>query len=483
MVQYNILIIDDDKEVGNFFAYLLDNSLYKLEIVHDGKQALNKLQNNQFQLALVDLKLPDTDGIALLEKIKEFQSSCEVIIMTGYSTIKSAVKAIQLGAFDYINKPFENIDELECIIKKALEEQKTAVTDKNYGEICNKVGLILGENEKFKKLINFAAKVAPKDLNILITGETGTGKELMARFVHLCSKRKDEAFLAINCSAIVESLLESELFGHEKGSFTGASHQRKGFFQLADRGTLFLDEIGEASIGIQVKLLRAIETGEFIPIGATKKISSDVRIVAATNIDLEEAVANNNFRQDLFYRLDVLRIHLPPLRERREDIPYLVDHILEKRINKKGLKTKGIAFKTVKKLMEYHWPGNIRELINAVEQSAALAEGSLILPKHLPEKIFKGTNETTNHKKISLEDIEKYSEEQLISIFKELKEVIWEISKKIPDKIGPWPQKTLAEVEQDMIEMAMQSCKGNVTAAAKLLGIGRNTLYRKLKNN
>ncbi|WP_028307071.1 sigma-54-dependent transcriptional regulator [Desulfitibacter alkalitolerans] len=482
MYQYNILIIDDDTEVGNFFTYLLDNLTYKLEIVHDGRQALNKLQKNQFQLALVDLKLPDTDGIALLGKIKETQNNCEVIIMTGYSTIKSAVKAIQLGAFDYINKPFENIYELECLVKKALEQQEVVVSYKNYEEACSQVGLVVGDNEKFRKLINFAAKVAPKDLNILITGETGTGKELMARFIHLCSKRKDEAFLAINCSAIVESLLESELFGHEKGSFTGASHQRKGFFQLADRGTLFLDEIGEASIGIQVKLLRAIETGEFIPIGATKKISTDVRIIAATNLDLEEAVVNNTFRQDLFYRLDVLRLHLPPLRERKEDIPLLVDYILEKRINKKGLKTKGFAFKTIKRLMEYPWPGNIRELINAIEQSTALAEGNMILPKHLPEKIFKGTNEISDSKKISLEDIDTYSEEQLISIANELNEIVWKISKKMPDKVGFWPQKTLEEVEQEMIEMAMQSCKGNITAAAKILGIGRNTLYRKVKN-
>ncbi len=353
-----------------------------------------------------------------------------------------------------------------------------------WAKTCENLGIIVGESERMAQIYSLADKIAKKDLSVLITGETGTGKDMMARFIHHASKRKDNPFFAINCGAVVETLLESELFGHEKGAFTGAGQQRKGIFQLVDKGTLFLDEIGEASPAIQVKLLRAIETGEFLPVGGEKKLYSDVRIVAATNVNLEQAVEKNTFRRDLFFRLDVVRIDLPPLRERREDIPLIAEEILARK-SRKGANVPKIAPKTILVLKEYHWPGNIRELINVMEQAIALTEGDMILPKHLPEKLW-GKNKKLKVTSLpSLQeiaiDIASYSEEQLGQIYRELDFLKTEIEKKNPHLRANSPQISLAEMEEMLIADTLQRCNGNITMAAKLLGVGRNTLYRKIE--
>ncbi|MGF7184854.1 two-component system NtrC family response regulator [Desulfitispora alkaliphila] len=450
MARPRVLVVDDEPEVLKFFSYLLEESNYRLQVASSGNKAKSLLDKNTFDLALLDLKLPDCSGLDILEYIKQGNSNCEVIIMTGYSTIKSAVKAIQLGALDYVNKPFEDIEQLEKLIEKAIQRShRDRLLEENYQDVCKELGIVVGNNANFRELLKLAVKIATKDLSVLITGETGTGKDLLARFVHQCSSRRNGPFFALNCGAVVDTLLESELFGYEKGAFTGADQRRQGFFQLAHSGTLFLDEIGEASQAIQVKLLRILESGEFIPVGGREKLYSDVRIIAATNVDLETAVAQDKFRQDLYFRLDVVRLHIPPLRERKEDIPDLAHHILQTKVKNKGIDVKGFALKTMESLKDYHWPGNIRELINVVEQSAVVAEGSLILPKHLPKKIVRdyAYGESTN-------------DNSAIEL----------ATKPI----------TLAEMERQLIISTLERCRGNITNAAKDLGIGRNTLYRKM---
>lgn len=481
----SILIVDDDPEVIKFFSYLLDGKPYELLYAQSGAAAYEILHKNKVAVALLDLKLPDSNGIEILKKIKEEQSDCQVIIMTGYSTTKSAVEAIRLGAFDYIEKPFEKIEQLEALIQQAITCGKGSLTDKrDWMEACNELGIVVGENKKMLDTFSLAAKIAKKDLTVLITGETGTGKDLMARFIHLCSKRKENSFFAINCGAVAESLLESELFGHEKGAFTGASQQRKGIFQLADQGTLFLDEIGESSPGIQVKLLRALESGEYMLVGGEKKQYSNVRVVAATNVDLEEAVKNNDFRRDLFFRLDVVRINLLPLRERKEDIPLLVETLLEKKSHQLEYKPT-MALKTMMLLKEYHWPGNIRELVNVMDQALALADGNVILPKHLPEKLRREkikvrSSGTTSFQEI-VQSLDHMSHDQLVAVHREIEGLKREIEKKLPHLKSLAPEVSLMEMEQQLISDTLHRCQGNISLAAKMLGVGRNTLYRKIE--
>ena len=291
------LVVDDEREVCNFFSYLLKNKGYEVETANTGKETLDKLASFQFNVALVDLKLPDNDGLNILKIIKEKQPECEVIIITGYSTVKSAVEAIQLGAFDYVEKPFVDIEEMEMLLEKALNVHTELEKLDKFQE---EYGFVVGKNPKMLRLIAAAQKIAKKNITVLIQGETGTGKEVLARYIHAVSHRSERPFLAFNCGAFTETLLESELFGHEKGSFTGAGSRKKGIFELAHRGTLFLDEIDSASSAIQVKLLRVLESGEFLRVGGEELCKVDVRIIAATNANLQLKVENNQFRVDLF---------------------------------------------------------------------------------------------------------------------------------------------------------------------------------------
>ncbi len=378
------LIVDDEQEVCNFFSYLLKKKGHRVITANSGAEAMEKITGNRFNTALVDLKLPDANGLDILKEIKNAQPDCEVIIITGYSTVKSAVEAIQLGAFDYVEKPFVDINDMEALLEKSLNVKPVS---EELSKARQEQGFIIGHSQKMLNLVSAAQKIAKKNITILIQGETGTGKEVLARYIHSVSHRSDRPFLAFNCGAFTETLLESELFGHEKGSFTGATHKKKGIFELAHKATLFLDEIDSASPAIQIKLLRVLETGEFLRVGGEEMCKVDVRIITATNADLSGKVAENKFREDLFYRLDVASLHLPPLRERQEDIELFVEFFLEKESKAKQIPLKQFNTEALELIKKHEWPGNIRELSNTVAQALLLSKGDLIEIDDLPERI------------------------------------------------------------------------------------------------
>lgn len=379
----NVLIIDDEREVCTFFLHLLEGKGYRVKLGSNGKDFFTFIQQYSFDLALIDVKLPDINGLELLKQLKAVQPSCKAIIMTGYSTVKTAVEAIKYGASDYIEKPFDDIDELEKMIEELLDNNVHASQHDMY-KLAETLGFIVGTNKEMNDLIKLAYKVAKKNVNVLIEGETGTGKEVLARFIHQASMRCDQPFIGINCGALSETLLESELFGHEKGAFTGALKEKKGIFEIANRGTLFLDEIGEASLVTQVKLLRVLETGEYIRVGGETVRKTNARIIAASHVNLSQAVKEKTFREDLLYRLDVVKLTIPPLRERIEDLPILIEHFLKK-LNS----TLSFSDDAVLQMKQYPWPGNVRELFNVVKRAVTLAEGetTIITPDYLPEKI------------------------------------------------------------------------------------------------
>jgi two-component system NtrC family response regulator len=391
LIKPAVLVIDDEVEVGNFLEYYFRVERgYPVAVANSGREVRELLKEKIFDLALVDLKLPDTDGITLLKMIIEVNPVCVVIIMTGYSTVKTAVEAIKLGAFDYVDKPFKDLDELDEIIDRAVNQilNKKSITNEEIAYLSSRYGIITSEDSPFKDLLLLCKKVASKKISILIEGETGTGKEVIARYIHANSNRADYPFFGINCGALTETLLESELFGHEKGAFTGAQRLRRGIFELADKGTLFLDEIGEATLSIQVKLLRVLETGEFFRVGSEKENKTDVRIIAATNKSLHEAVKHKLFREDLLYRLDGVYINVPPLRERRMDILPLARHFIEKNLSSKDVPG-NVEFspEAMELLYNYNWPGNVRELFNVVARALALREGPVMGPECLPESV------------------------------------------------------------------------------------------------
>ncbi|MDH7578129.1 MAG: sigma-54 dependent transcriptional regulator [Bacillota bacterium] len=394
-MQAKVLVVDDELEMCNFFQFLFENKVEEVVVAQNGREAREAFRK-PFHLVLLDLKLPDTDGLTLLREVKEQHPRCEVLVMTGYATVKSAVEAIQLGAFDYLEKPFADLDALEVVIDRALaralaqgEPLDEALTQRR--EVLKSIGFVTGRSEKMQRLLMIAEKLAQKNITLLIRGETGTGKELLARYIHAVSPRAGQPFLAVNCGALPESLLESELFGHEKGAFTGAAGQHKGIFELAHQGTLFLDEIGEASPAIQVKLLRVLETGEILRVGGEKPIRVNTRVIAATNAPLEELVEQKRFREDLFYRLDVVTLSLPPLRDRREDIGLLAEHFLGQHYQPG--EAPRLSPGVIGALTNYDWPGNIRELANVMAQVAAICDGPVVLREHLPAKISEGTSE------------------------------------------------------------------------------------------
>jgi len=386
--QPQFLIVDDEQEVCNFFSYLLKQKGFFTVTANTGAEASEKLQQYKFDTALVDLKLPDANGLDILKKIKQEQPGCEVIIITGYSTVKSAVEAIQLGAFDYVEKPFVDINEMESLLERSLDAKKDT---EELIIAQEELGFVVGKSQKMISMVSAARKIAKKNITVLIQGETGTGKEVLARYIHSVSHRSDRPFLAFNCGAFTETLLESELFGHEKGSFTGATHQKKGIFEQANKATLFLDEIDSASAAIQIKLLRVLETGEFLRVGGEDMCKVDVRIIAATNANLAEKVTANKFREDLFYRLDVASLNIPPLRERPEDINLFIDYFLKKESEAKQVPIKQFSDEALAIMKQHLWPGNIRELLNTVSQALLLSRGKVIDVEDLPERVRRAT--------------------------------------------------------------------------------------------
>lgn len=382
-----ILVVDDDLAMGEMCKELLKSKGYASEVVTSGKEAIEKTgMDGLYAIVLTDLVMPDIGGIEVLKTIKQQNPKIDVVVMTSYGTVTNAVDAMKQGASDYITKPFKR-DELVVVIEKILQMQRLeGEVDRLRSELGEKYtfGSIIGESVKIKKIFEIISNVSNTEANILIQGETGTGKELVARAIHYNSARKNYPFVKVDCAALTETLLESELFGHEKGAFTGAIKDRIGRFRTADHGTIFLDEIGNISLPVQAKLLRVLQDSEFEAVGSDMTVKVDVRIVAATNADLEGNVEKGLFRRDLFYRLNVIRIFLPPLRERADDIPMLASHFLSTHNKRNRKAVEGISREALNKLMSYTWPGNIRELENVIERAVILCKGNFIEPADIP---------------------------------------------------------------------------------------------------
>ena len=386
---FRVLVVDDDSALRLTVSSAFLERHYEVEVACDGEEALNKVMSSKFDLVLLDVNMPRMSGLEALKHIKAYDNSIIVLMLTAYSNVKDAVDAVRQGAYNYLEKPIKS-DDLVALVDRALKAHSfvkavslSAPAMVNAGE--NK-GLI-GSSTEMKRIFTLIDKLARVDTSVLVRGESGTGKELVAKAIHMNGPRKDERFVAINCSAIPEALIESEFFGHEKGAFTGADGRKIGKFQYADGGTLFLDEIGDISPSLQVKLLRALQEQKFTPVGANREVEVNVRIIAATNRNLEEMIKRGEFREDLFYRLNVLPLFLPPLRERKSDVLSLVEHFLEKFNGTYGNKIIGVSEEARELLMKYNWPGNIRELENVMEHAFVIESGTMISPAALPDSI------------------------------------------------------------------------------------------------
>ncbi len=381
-----LLIVDDEPSVLEVLSILLKDEGYEISTASSLTAARARLANERPDLVLCDILMPDGNGLDLLREIKAGNPSTSVVMMTAYTSTKAAIEAMKLGAYDYVSKPFNN-EELKVVVQKALE-QSELVSENVYlrRELEGKYAFpnIIGKSPKMQAIFAVVDRVARTNSTILIYGDSGTGKELIARAIHFSSPRSERRFLSINCGALPENLLESELFGHERGAFTGAVKEKKGLFQEAEGGTLFLDEIGEMTPTMQVKLLRTLQDRKVRKVGGNREEDVDVRIIAATNQNLEERIAKGEFREDLYYRINVIPIHLPPLRQRREDIPHLVDHFLKKYSEQLGIPVKAISVEAMKVLEGYDWPGNVRELENLIERTLALSSGETIQSRDLP---------------------------------------------------------------------------------------------------
>ncbi len=433
MPRKNILVVDDEKSQREILEMILSEEGYDVTTAASGEAALKFAKDRRFDLALTDLKMTGMDGIELLQHLLAYDSSIIVILLTAHGSIESAKEALRRGAFDYLEKPYDKAALLETI-NRALDRLDAIDIE------------IISASPKMETVKKMILKVARSNSTVLVRGESGTGKELIARAVHNQSPRVTEMFQAVNCAAINENLLESELFGHEKGSFTGAHAEKKGLFEIADRGTLFLDEIGELDVGMQAKLLRALQERKIRRVGGTHEISVDVRVIAATNRDLRAMVADGRFRDDLYYRINVLSIDVPPLRERREDIPVLIDFFLKKHTKNTSRLITGLTMETKKLMNEYSWPGNVRQLESAIERAILLSEGDLITPEDLPTEVR--------------QEVGPASE----GAFKLPAEGI-----------------NFEDVERGLITQAMEQTDYNITKAAKLLGLTFRTLQYRLE--
>ncbi len=437
----SILVVDDELIVRDSLTDWLAEDGYDVSAVKNGKEAIKSIQEKDWDILLVDLKMPGLSGLDVLSRVKEINPEIPVIIMTAYATVDTAVEAIKKGAYDYITKPF-NPEEITLTLRKIVAHQKLIKENILLRDELKKryhLGNIVGKSPKMLKVFELVKMVANTKSNVLITGESGTGKEVIARAIHETGDRKDGPFIAVSCAALPDTLLESELFGYEKGAFTGAVNSRKGKIELADKGTLFLDEIGEISTKTQLDLLRFLEERKFRRLGGEKLISVDVRIITATNRDLELAIKQGIFRSDLYYRLNVVKIHLPPLRERKPDIPLLAQHFLEKYKLENRKEIEGFSPETLNLLIEYNWPGNVRELENVIERATVVSKENLITPKDLPENVKK---------------------------------------KKSPEfgRIS-----SLKDMEKNYIKQILEETNWNIRLSAQKLGIARSSLYRKIK--
>uniref|UniRef100_A0A7C2NCL9 Sigma-54-dependent Fis family transcriptional regulator n=1 Tax=Thermoanaerobaculum aquaticum TaxID=1312852 RepID=A0A7C2NCL9_9BACT len=435
-----LLIVDDELHMRESLARWFLEDGYEVETAGDAKAALALLGRQTFDAIITDIRMPGMDGLELLKQIKEVNPHATIILITAYASVASAVEALKAGAYDYLVKPFDP-EELSRVVERACERARLQQENIALKERLAAAGreLVVGESEAMKRVMSLVETVAPTETTVMIRGESGTGKELIARLIHANSPRAFGPLVAVNCGALPEGVLESELFGHERGAFTGAVARRKGKLELADGGTLFLDEVGEISPKVQVELLRVLEEKQLVRVGGTQPVRVDFRVVCATNRDLEQAVREGTFREDLYYRLAVFRIDLPPLRERKEDILPIANHYLQKFADAMGRKVTGFSPKAQELLLSYPWPGNIRELINAVERALVVCREGPVLPEHLP---------ITPSKPVSLPKDDDLS---------------------------------LEAVERRHIEYVLERCSYNITQAARLLGIDRVTLYNRMR--
>ena len=449
-----LLVIDDEENMRHMLTAILKRHKYLVQTASNGQEALSLIRDKgeQYDFILCDIKMPVMDGMEFLRKTMEVAADSTVIMMSAYGSIDSAIKAMQLGAYDYISKPFK-AEEILLVLKKAEERERLRkenarlrrqLTDS--GIPCT-FGRMVGKSQEMREIFRLAAKVAPHPTSVLITGASGTGKELLARGIHEAGPRADKSFIAVNCGSIPESLLESELFGYKKGAFTGADKDKKGLFAEADGGSLFLDEIGELPLSMQVKLLRVIQEQEVQPLGAAKPQSINVRLLAATARDLAEEVQQGRFREDLLFRLNVINIHIPPLARRLDDLPLLCTHFLEKLKKTHGVEIQGISPAAMNLLLQYSWPGNVRELENVIERALILAEKNVILPENLPPEF--GSKQA---------------------------------ARRLDDYFSGFSIKKAQKImEKSLISRALEATGGNKSKAAELLQISYPSLLQKIK--
>ncbi len=461
---FKLLVVDDEQSVRYSFKKLLNSKEYSITEAADAAEAIAIFKKDRPNLVILDIEMPGKDGIQVLKELKQISPKTPVIIITAYGSGDRVIKAMKYGAYEYIEKPFD-IPHLMKVIAEAsssfipAEASGTEKEEKRKSGASKGDDTIIGESAAIKEVFKLIGKVAASDASILITGESGTGKELVARAIHKYSDRAAKPFIAINCAAIPESLLESELFGYEKGSFTGAEKQKAGKFEEAHQGTLFLDEIGDMSLALQAKVLRILQEGTFERLGSSKIIKVNARLVAATNRNLENDIINKTFREDLFYRLKVVTISLPPLRMRREDIPLLASHFLEKHSKSGGSDSISLHPESIKRLCDYTWPGNIRELENVIKRAIILAKGSVIGP----ELLLEGTERPVSTLKTELPRLNSYLSEDIIIKEGEIFKLAGE------------------EFERDLLKWALAKTGGNQLKAAKMLGISRVMLHERIE--
>jgi two-component system response regulator AtoC len=451
MAQRTILVADDDASIRSLLKQLLADEGHAVVEAATGTEVVEQVKESGPDLVIMDIRMPELDGIEALQKVKIASPNTAVLIMTAFGTSNAAIKAMELGAFDYITKPFE-LEKISHTVKRAFEYQDLSQeVEVLRDEISTLVQTerIVGNSAAMQEVYKVVGKVAKADATVLITGESGTGKELVAEALHFNSSRRSGPLVKVSCAALPETLLEAELFGHEKGSFTGALATRKGRFELADKGTIFLDEIGEMSLATQTKLLRVLQERKIERVGSSLSIKVDIRVIVATNKDLQKQVEQQKFRDDLFYRLNVINIHMPPLRERKEDIPALVEHFLSKHRYSASAQPATISEEALKRLVEYDWPGNVRELENVVERAVVLSRGQVITSRELPFGDHGDERDEEGGEEIPVEK----------SFFK----------------------RSVAQYEKDLIMKALRDSTGNRSKAAEMLGIYRRLLYAKIK--
>ena len=446
-MKFSILIVDDEKNIREGLGRSLEMDGYEVLLAEDGKKGWNLVNEAHVDLVIADLKMPEMSGEELLKRISSAYPTIPVIILTGHGTIESAVEAMRNGAFDFVTKPV-NLDRLSLLVKRALSNRELVLQHRTLQEEVErlksrrKTGEIIGKSSQMQKIMQMIEQVAATRASVLITGESGVGKELVADAIHLLSNRKDNPYIKVHCAALAESLLESELFGHEKGAFTGAVSMKRGRFELAHTGTIFLDEIGEINQQVQIKILRVLQDKKFERVGGEKTQEVDVRVISATNRELKSEIEEGRFREDLFYRLNVVNIHVPPLRERKEDIPLLISAFLQEFSEENQKSIEGVDPRARLALYNYHWPGNIRELRNCIESAVVMTKGNIITYDDLPPTVTSGSD--ADYVKI---------------------------------EVGS----SLEDAEREMIRATLHRENGNKSRTADVLGIGRKTLHRKVQ--